>query len=118
MDVLIPCNQLGRDRNTGRSLDLITSQHPNFDTRVPQEFQRALDFILQLILDAGQPKKLEVSLEALSNDRSHGLVPPLELDTRGVVLLLESLIRLFAHLPLSHNERPESFSSHIPSLLL
>ena len=31
MDVLIPCNQLGRDRNTGRRLDLITSQRPNFN---------------------------------------------------------------------------------------
>ena len=43
MGVVIPGNELGRNRNTRRRLDLVTGQHPNLDARIPQKFQHALD---------------------------------------------------------------------------
>ena len=46
MNILVPSDQLGRDRNTRCGLDLVASQHPNLDTRIPQKLQRALDLVL------------------------------------------------------------------------
>ena len=37
MGVVIPGDQLGRNRNTRRRLDLVTGQHPDLDARIPQK---------------------------------------------------------------------------------
>ena len=117
MDVLIPSDQLRRDCDARRSLDLVAGQHPNLDTSVSQKFQSALYVILQLVFNTSQAQKFKILLKILGDNGSHSFAPPLELHARGMVTLLEGLIRLFAHLPLGHDERPKSLPSHIPSLL-
>jgi len=70
MNVLVPGDQLGRDRNARRRLDLVTGQHPNLDTRVPQKFQRALDLVLQLVFDTRQTQKFKILLKTRQQRRS------------------------------------------------
>ena len=79
MGVVIPGDQLGRNRNTRRRLDLVTGQHLNLDARIPRKFQCALDFILPLVFNARQTQELKILLEALGDNGSHSLVPPVKL---------------------------------------
>ena len=118
VDVLIPRNEFRRDGDTSRRLDLVARQHPNLDPRVPQQLQRRLDLILELILDARQTEQLQIPLQIIRDNARHRLVPPLGLDARFVVPVLERGV-LLRRQPLPPDyQRPQSLPCHVPSLLL
>jgi len=71
MNALVPGDQIGRDCNARRGLDLVTGQHPDLDTRVPQKFRRALDLVLQLVFDVRQTQKLKI-LSRRRSDKTVG----------------------------------------------
>ena len=52
VDVLVPGDELGRDGDAGRRLNLVAREHPNLDARVPEELNRHSNVVLELVFDA------------------------------------------------------------------
>ena len=118
VDVLVPRDQLRGYRDARRGLHLVARQHPDLDPRVPEQLQRRLHVVLQLVLHARQPQELQIVLQILPHDRRHRLVARLEPDARGVVLRPELRVRLVAQLPARHDERAQALARHVRGLLL
>jgi hypothetical protein len=118
MDILPPRHKLRRDRNTPRRLHLVPRQHPNPDPRIPQQLQRALHIILQLVLHARQPKQLQIALQVLAHHPCHRLVAPVEADRRRVVRGLELIVERSGEALARHDEGAEALARHVRRLLL
>ena len=116
MNVLVASNEFGRDRDDRGRLDLVSGQHPDLDTCVPQQFKCPTDVVLQLVLDTGQPEQLEVALESIRDDSRHRLVAALEAHTRSVVARLEVPVGSLGELSPRNNESAQAFARHVGRL--
>ena len=85
-------NQLGRDRDDSGSVDLVTGEHPDLDTCIPQQVECPARVVLQFVLDARQPGQLEVALERVRDDSRHRLVATLDMHARNMVARLKVLV--------------------------
>lgn len=105
VDVLVPCNKLGRDRDARSRLDLISGQHPDLDTSIAQKFDCRLDLILQLVFYTSQAEQFKIPLKILRHDRRHPLVSILQLNAGFMMTVFKCLVRLLIHALPANDER-------------
>lgn len=86
MDVLPTGDQLCGNGYTACCLDLVTRQHPNFDTSVAKQLQRGLDIPLEAVFHTGDAEKFKVSLQVLADHLGHADIASLQSE-RGLLVL-------------------------------